>query len=91
MKKDDLYAEIFQRGIKEKKSTNLKSLKNRLNVAMQNRLRNVKMSESNLTALVNFLETAISRLLRMIYEAMVVPQNEFIGARAPTVPDSSEV
>ena len=47
MKKEDLYADILQREIKEKNSTNNKSLKERLKVAMQNRLRNAKMKKAN--------------------------------------------
>ena len=42
-----MYADILQREIKEKNSTNNKSLKERLKVALQNRLRNVTMVEAN--------------------------------------------
>ena len=53
-KKDNLYADILHRGIKENNSTNKKSLKERLKVAMQNRLRNITMAKSNNTSLTNF-------------------------------------
>ena len=46
-KKDNLYADILHRGIKENNSTNKKSLKERLKVDLQNRLRNVTMVEAN--------------------------------------------
>ena len=56
MKKDNLYVNIFQRGTKEKKSTNKKSLKEIFKVVIQNRLRNVTMDEANKTALAHFTE-----------------------------------
>ena len=46
MKKDQLYADILQRGIKEKKSTTKKSIKELLKAAMQNRVRNFTMDEA---------------------------------------------
>ena len=59
---------------------------------MQNRLRNVTITEANRTALGHFLsETKTWSLLGPIDTAVVEPQNEFAGARAPTVPDDSEV
>ena len=45
MKKDQLYADYLQKGIKENNSTVKKSLKELLKVAMQNRVRNVTMDE----------------------------------------------
>ena len=85
-KKEYLYADHFQRGIKEKKSTIKNSLKERFKVSMQNRLRNVTMAEANKNAFAHFPETEMWRLLRPIDTAVVEPQNEFVGARAPTVP-----
>ena len=60
-------------------------------MAMQYRVRNVTMAEANKTPLAHFMETATWRLLRPIDTPVVEPQNEFTGARAPTVPDDSDV
>ena len=54
MEKDDFYTYILQIGIKEKKSTNKKYIKERLKMAMQNRIRNVTMAEVNKTTLTHF-------------------------------------
>ena len=53
-KYDNCFADIFQRGIKEKKSTKKKALKERLKVAMKNRVRNFTMAESKNIYLVHF-------------------------------------
>ena len=80
MNKDYMYAEIFQRGTKEKKSTNNKYLKERLKVAIQNRVRNVTMVRANKTALAHLTETSMWCFLRTIVTSMVETQNEFIEA-----------
>ena len=49
------------------------------------------MDEANKTALANFPETVTWRSLRPIDTPVVEPQNEFAGARSPTVPDDSDV
>ena len=75
MKKYNFYADILQRGIKEKRSNNKKYLKERLKVALQNRLRNATMAESKNTALVHFLEMETWILLRQIDTAAVENHN----------------
>ena len=62
-----------------------------LKVAIQNRVRNVTMYESNKKALAHYTETLTCRSLRLIKTPVVEPQNEFTGARAPTVPYGSDV
>ena len=91
MKKDQLYADLLQRGIKENKSTVKKSLKYRSKVEMQNRVRNAIMDKDNKKSLSCFTETATWRFLRPIKTPVVEPQNGFTVARAPKVPDESEV
>ena len=49
------------------------------------------MAKSKKTTLTHFPEVATWRLLRPIDTAVVEPQNEFAGARAPTVPYDSAV
>ena len=70
-KKDQLYADILQRGIKEKKSTIKNSLKDLLKVSMKNRVRNVKTYKANKKALAYLSETATWRALRLIYTPVV--------------------
>ena len=60
-------------------------------MATQNKVRNSTMDEANKTALANFPETVMWRSLRPIDTPVVEPQNEFAGARSPTVPDDSDV
>ena len=76
---------------KIKNSTNKKFLKEILKVAIQNRLSNVKIAESNKTALVHFPETATWRWVVMINTDVVDPQNEFSGYMSLTVPYGSDV
>ena len=70
-KKDNFYAEILQIGIKENKYTNNNSLKERIKVDIQNRVRNVTMEKFNKTDLVHFIETSTWRLYRPIDTAVV--------------------
>ena len=49
------------------------------------------MAEANKNALAYSTETSMWRLLRQTNIAVVEPQNELAGARAPTVPDESDV
>ena len=81
-KKEYFNADILHRGIKENKSTIKKSPKERLKVAIQNRVRNVTMDGSNKTALLHFLEMATWISLRPINTPMVDPQNELAGDMA---------
>ena len=83
MKKNYLYGDIFQRCIKENKSTVNKSLKERFKGATQNRVWNVTMAKAIENALAHFLEMSTWRLLRTIDTPVVEPQNKFAVARAP--------
>ena len=57
MKNYNFYADIFQRRIKSNKSTIKNSLKDRLKVDMQNRLRNSTMDKADKSALMYYPET----------------------------------
>ena len=89
MKEEDLYHEILQILVKQNKSTDEKSPKKRFKVAIQNRVRNVTITEAMKNALEIFPETATWNSLRTIDIPMMDPQNKFAVDRAPTVPDDS--
>ena len=58
-------------------------------MAIQNRVRNVTITEAMKNALEIFPETATWNSLRTIDITMMDPQNKFAVDRAPTVPDDS--
>ena len=58
-------------------------------MAIQNRVRNVTITEAMKNALEIFPETATWNSLRTIDIPMMDPQNKFAVDRAPTVPDDS--
>ena len=79
MKKYQLYADIFQRGIKENKSTVNNYLKYLLRVEIQNRVSNVTVVESNKNDLSYFPETATCRALRPIEIHVVDVENQLFS------------
>ena len=91
LKQDQFYANPFQIGIKEKKLNVSKSLKDLLNMAMQNRVSDDIMTKSNNKALAHFPEMLAWPFLIPINKPVVDRQNEFSVARTPKIPDYSEV
>ena len=80
-----MYAEIFQREIKNMSNSN-KSLKEILKEATKNRLRNATMVKSKKPTLVHLQEMVTWCLIRQINISVVEPLNEFTDTRKPTVP-----
>ena len=66
----------MQIDLKEDNYTNKRSLKERLEVDMQNRVRNVTMTKATNTALAGFRKTETWHLIRIINKAVVEPQKE---------------
>ena len=60
-----------------------------LELATQNRVRNVMMDESNKKTMAYFLETVTLCALRKINTPVVEPQNYFSESSSPTVLDDS--